>query len=143
MKLDIGGDGLSLPLTGSVTFGIPTAITTISNDTITVSGSHFITKGANFVLSDNGDVIAVSGVVGRRIRVLALTISCSKNTQFLFKSGLVTVKIGPMFISQGIPLDVNRMPSGYFMETNVGEAFVINSSINAGLVAGSLTYVEV
>jgi hypothetical protein len=39
-------------------------------------------------------------------------------------------------------MDINRMPHGYFAETAVSEALVLNLSTNAN-VRGSINYVEV
>jgi hypothetical protein len=141
IKLDLGRDGQSTPLTGTTLLGLPTEIRAIATDTVTASGETLATKWAAIAATTAGDATIVAGIPGRRIRVLALTLACNKNIILLFKSGNTTVKINSFFLAQGIPLDVNRMSSGYFVETDPGDAFVINLSTNA-LLGGSITYIE-
>lgn len=144
MKLDVGADGVSTPITGTTRYGIPVDVKSTSCDTVSTSGIPLSTKWAiiDFTLGGGGgDATIVTGVSGRRIRVLAITLSVSKNTTLIFKSGLATNKTGSMSMNQGNILDVNRMPFGFFVETNPGDAFVINASNNA-VVGGSLTYIE-
>lgn len=144
MKLDVGGDGISVPITGSARYGIPVDVRSVSSDTVSTSGIPTATKWALIDIAlgnSGGDTTIIAAVVGKRIRVLAITLCPSKNCTLIFKSGATTDKTGPMFLSQGIPLDVNRSPCGFFVETNSGDAFVINVNNNV-LVGGTLTYIE-
>lgn len=141
MKLDVGPEGRSIPVTGTAAYGVPADVRSTSIDTVSTSGIQTSPKWAPINITSAGDAIVVPAVAGRRIRVLAISFCPSKNMSVSFKSGIITQKIPPMLFNQGQPFDVNRMPFGFFVETDPGDSFVINLSTNGNL-AGSITYIE-
>lgn len=90
----------------------------------------------------NGDNTILQGVPGKKIRIIAITIESEQVVSVAFKSGASNTIIQAMSMDKHTILDVNRQPAGWFMETNVGEAFVLNLS-SAVNVRGSYNYVEV
>ena len=90
----------------------------------------------------SGDNTVITGVSGRRIRVTAITFTCSAAAQIAFKSGASTTRINPMSFAANGGMDTQRLPPNYFLETNTGDAFVMNLDGTYN-VRGSCNYVLV
>lgn len=92
----------------------------------------------------SGATEVVSGVRGRKLRVVALTLVCSSAVQVSWESGGGKVICPPMSFAANGGMDVNRGIVGgtYFCQTDSGEGLVVRLS-GAANVRGTLNYVEV
>ncbi|CAB4160647.1 hypothetical protein UFOVP731_8 [uncultured Caudovirales phage] len=94
----------------------------------------------------SGDNVILSGTPGKRIRVLAYTVSFSTNNTAQWKSGSTLIS-GLMHFASGGNIAIHlgdNWPSGGLpvLQTEAGEDLILNlgGAITAG---GHLTYVEV
>ncbi len=88
-----------------------------------------------------GDSTIVATVPGKFIFVPAVWLRTAVALPLKFKSA-GNVKIDALAFGINETLDVNRLPYGWWVETNRGEALVMEQSL-AGNVFGALLYVEV
>ena len=110
---------------------------------ITVSESgQTAAKFAEISITGAGDATVVAGVVGKKIRVVGITFSCTAATGITFKSGSSALLLGPMPFDANGGMDSYRGSNGIFCETASGEALVMTLSGTAA-VHGSLMYQEV
>jgi hypothetical protein len=121
---------------------MPTKPQVTPGNQIFMDGQVLTIKVAPFNVTATGDQALVPAVAGKKIRVLAITLTCSVATAVSFKSAAGTTLIQGMSFAANGGMDVNRMPHGWFCETAVGEALNMNNSV-ASNVRGSLCYVEV
>ena len=100
------------------------------------------TKWAEINATAAGDNTIVAAVAGMKIRVTALTFTCSAAANIAYKSGASVTKINAMPFAATGGLDSQRHAPNYFVETNTGDAFVMNLD-GVYNVRGSLNYVLV
>jgi hypothetical protein len=112
------------------------------NGRLTVNGVSYPLKWQAINATGAGDNTVVAAVPGKKLRIVAITFMLANTIQVAFKSGSTTVIPAMQFTKGVVALQLNLMPYGYFMETNLGEAFVMNFSGNA-TGTGFLHYIEV
>lgn len=88
----------------------------------------------------SGDYTVVNAVAGKKIRVLYLFYVNSLGASVSFKSGNNT-KVDAMLTIAGQPNAPDPGPHGWVVETNVGEAFIINNN-GLGTTRGFALYIE-
>ena len=123
------------PVIGTLTDFSPSAGDEIDN--------VYTVKNANINVTLSGDTTIVALVSGKKIRVISYGIRpVSAATNISWKSGASTTKIpvGTYAINEG-EMSGNLLP-GWFMETDSGEALVLNSSATAN-ISGFVNYIEV
>ena len=123
------------PVVGTVTDFSPSAGDEIDN--------VYTVKNADINATASGDTTVVALVSNKKIRVIAVGIfPVSAAVNISWKSGASTTKIQPgtYAINEGFML-ASLLP-GWFMETDSGEALVINLSATAN-VRGFVNYIEV
>ncbi len=98
-------------------------------------------KWAAIDIASNGDNTVVTGVAGKRIRVISIMFLCTSAVTVAWKSGASTTRIpGQAWPANGgVALEI-AIP--YFVETDAGDNLVANLS-GALQVSGFLGYVEV
>lgn len=89
----------------------------------------------------SGDNTVISSVSGKKLRLLTMWHTGEKDVAIIYKSGSNTLINAESFAKNG-GLGVNKQPFSYVLETNAGEAFIMNLSATLN-VRGSVTYVEV
>ena len=110
---------------------------------ITVSESgQTAAKFAEISITGAGDAAVVAGVVGKKIRVVGITFSCTAATGITFKSGSSALLLGPMPFDANGGMDSYRGSDGIFCETLAGDGLVMNASTTSH-VYGSLMYKEI
>jgi hypothetical protein len=113
----------------------------IVNGRVSVDGVLYDVKQAGINATASGDTTVVAIVASRKIRVLGLTFSCSAAVSVAWKSAATTLVQAMSFAANG-GMEVDRGGYGYWTQTAVGEALIINLS-DAVNVRGSVTYCEV
>lgn len=88
-----------------------------------------------------GDNTIIAGVSGKKLRVVNLYLTAGLAVALQLKSG-PNVKVGAMSLLAATPFVMNMSPGCWVVETEAGEAFVINSSVATGL-RGGCNYVEI
>lgn len=111
------------------------------NERIALNGVSYRVKQAAINITANTDTTIVAAVTQKKLRVLSISLTSSVITDITFKSGANTL-ISAMSIDKRSSLTENYGPYGYLTETNVGEAFILNSS-GGGNVRGLINYIEV
>ena len=113
-----------------------------SEETTTIySGTVALTpKFAPIDVASAGDNTIVSGVTGKKIRVLQYAFICAGAVTVTFKSGTTPISGDMSFASNG-GISTPFSPVG-IIETAAGEDLVLNLSAAAS-VSGHLVYVEV
>jgi len=106
------------------------------------TNSPVVIKWAEINATSSGDTSVIAAVSGKKIRVTAITLVCSAAVGVGWKSGS-NIKINAMPFAQngGMALEFVS-PAHFFVETNAGEALIINLSVNSN-VRGSLNYEEI
>lgn len=98
-------------------------------------------KWAPINATASGDNTIIAAVTGRKIRVIAISFNAALAVGISFKSNPGNTKIEQMLVAANGNFAANHFP-GWFMETNVGEAFIMNNSLAIN-VRGSCAYVEI
>lgn len=111
------------------------------NGRIVIDGLSYPLKWAAINATLNGDNTVLTAVAAKKLRIIGITFLSDKNVEISFKSG-TNVLIQPMSFAARGGMTVNDQPAAYWLETNAGEAFIINCSVNAANVRGRLSYVE-
>lgn len=102
-------------------------------------------KYAKIDLAGTGDEVVITGVAGKKFRVLDYAITSPNNATIQWKSGGGSQLSGTMHISANgsiVAVGGYQTPAGMFglMETVSGESLLIDSSHACG---GHLTYQEI
>lgn len=97
-------------------------------------------------ISASGDTTVVAAVSGTRIRVITYVLASDTNTKIKFKSGSTDLT-GPMSLGSYSNIfngNTDLTPGGLIgvLETEPGEALIINSSVTSA-VGGHIVYKEV
>ena len=97
-------------------------------------------------LSTSGDATIVAAISNKKIKVITYLISSDADVKLIWKSG-TTALTGPMACGAYSNIyngNTDLMPAGLVgvLETNTGEALILNSSGAVG-VGGHITYIEV
>ena len=100
------------------------------------------TRWAEINATANGDNTIVLAVNGRKIRITAVTFTCSAAANVAFKSGASVTLINAMPFAANGGMDTQRHAPNFFCETNTGDNFVMNLDGTYN-VRGSLNYVLV
>ena len=100
------------------------------------------TKWAKINATAAGDNTIVEAQGGRRIRITAVTFTCSAAANIEFKSGAGVTLIDAMPFAANGGMDTQRHAPNFFCETNTGDAFVMSLD-GVYNVRGSLNYVVV
>lgn len=129
-----GGRGKLGPVTGTVTDFSPALDSEI--DTV------YTVKQVGLNATASGDTTVIALVASKKLRVIGIIFTVSAAVAVAWKSGATTTKIEAMSWSQDGGVAAPNMTPGWFMETDAGEALVVNLSINAN-VRGTLWYIEV
>jgi hypothetical protein len=95
----------------------------------------------------NASNVIVSGVAGRRIKVLAYTVSASTSAEVRWFSG-ATALSGVMHMGANGHIAIHlgdNWPSGGLpvLQTALGEDLILTTTNTAGIIGGHLTYVVV
>jgi len=98
-------------------------------------------KFAKIDVASVGDNTIVSGVTGKKIRVLQYALICAGAVTVTFKSGTTTPITGDMSFAANGGISTPYSPVG-LIETAAGEDLVLNLSASTS-VSGHLVYVEV
>ena len=99
-------------------------------------------------VTTDGDSVVLAGVAGKRIRVLAYTISSSTNAAVVWKSDSTAIS-GAMHMATNSNIAIHlgdAWPSGGLpvLQTATGEGLSINvTSGGSNVIGGHLTYVMV
>lgn len=111
------------------------------NGSIRVGASSLEVKWIKINATASGDNTIISAVASKKLRVIGIAFVCSSSVDIIFKSGANTLIDAMQFAKNGGIAD-NGQPVGYWLETNSGEAFImnLNSAVN---VRGRCYYVEV
>ena len=123
------------PVTGTITDFSPVASDEIDN--------VYTVKNADINATASGDTTVVAAVANKKLRVISVGIfPVSAAVNISWKSGASTTKIQPgtYVINEGFML--SDLSPGWFVETDSGEALVINLSATAN-VRGFVNYIEV
>lgn len=110
------------------------------NERITINGVSYKVKWSGINATAAGDNTVVAAVPLKKLRVLSIAFVTDGALTISFKSG-ANVLIQPMAFAKNGGPGLNLQPSGYFCETNAGEAFIMNLSSSQN-VRGMLNYVE-
>jgi hypothetical protein len=121
-----------------------------ANDRVSVDGYGRPVLWAEVNIATFGSAQEVlAAVTGRKLRVLGLCIvwvdTASTNGATHTWQSAATVRIDGMPIADNGTLEVNRLPYGWFVETNAGEALnvLVTTSAGSGNLRGCVFYVEV
>lgn len=88
--------------------------------------------------TSSGDNTVLAGFTGKKIRITAVTFVCSSAVGVQWQSA-ATVKITAMPFAANGGMDTQRIWPNFFVETDAGDALVVNLSTVAN-VRGSLNY---
>jgi hypothetical protein len=105
----------------------------------TAAGVSVPVQWLAFRATGNGDTTLLSAVAGKRIRILCVSFACEAAMTVGWKTGN-TLRIQPMSFGANGGVDTNRQPYSWWMETNVGDALILNKSTTSAVV-GSLNYI--
>lgn len=114
---------------------------TIQTDWVYIDGKTMAVKCAVISQSTSANNEIVTAVVGKKIRVTAVTLLCAGANTITFKSAATGIT-GPMTFAANGGFDTNRTPPNYFCETVAGEALNMTQT-GATAVGGTLNYIEV
>ena len=93
------------------------------------------------VAGSSTDSALVSGVAGKRIRVVSYELVATAATTVLFESGTTTALSGTMSLAINDAIDFAGSSDAPAFETVAGEDLVVTTG--AGAIEGHLAYVEV
>lgn len=116
------------------------AITAFNSDAIMAGAALVAPKYAVINAASSGDNVLVSGVPGRKIRVLSYTLVASGFVDARFDSGSAPIT-GAMPLPTNGGVSCAMSPFGHF-ETAAGQPLELNLSAAVG-VRGHLVYIEV
>ena len=100
----------------------------------------YAVKQADINATSSGDTTVVAAVVGKKIQVTFVLLTCSAQVAVGWKSA-TTVLLNAMSFAQFGGRNQNYVP-GWFVEAAENEALIINLSGNAN-VRGVINYIEV
>ena len=115
------------------------------SDAVVVAGANLTPKFANIAVAGSGDNIIVTGVSGKKLRVLSCFLIAAGDVDAYFVDGGNTALVGDgtngmdLAANSGFSLPFN--PIGWF-ETTSADSLDLNLSA-AVRVAGCITYIEV
>ena len=122
------------PVTGTITDFSPSAREDIDN--------VYTVKWDDINATASGDTTVVAAVSGKKIRVLQMGFSVSAAVNIAWKSGASTTKIAARSFPANGGIESGDVSPGWVVETDAGEALVINLSGTAN-VRGQVNYIEV
>ncbi len=93
------------------------------------------------VAGSSTDSVLVSGVAGKKIRVVSYELVASAGTTVLFESGTTTALSGTMSLAANGTIDFAGSADAPGFETIAGENLVVTTG--TGAIEGHLCYVEV
>jgi len=88
----------------------------------------------------SGDNTVIAAVTGKVLRVVHIWFNAALAVGVSFKSGNNT-KVESMLMATNGFFEASGLPNGWVVQTNAGEAFVLNNSLAVN-VRGGLLYVE-
>ena len=114
----------------------------IESGRVIVDGISYKLKWIKINATATGDNTIISLVSGKKLRVIHIHFTCSNNVSIIFKSGANILIDAEDFAKFGGISD-NSQTAGFFVETNSGEAFIMNLSAGSINVRGRCYYIEV
>lgn len=162
VKLEFGGDGTftkvsstdPLPVTNT-TWGLSTDTAATGDGTGNNTAMSVLKRISDLLYSDqadstlkyalitassSGDTTVVSGVTGKKLRVMSAQFTLTGADSVTWKSGSGTTISSRQYMSIGAVLPWN--PGGWF-ETGSASALVLNLATTGVTAAGTLTYYEI
>jgi hypothetical protein len=136
VKLDGGGDGVSVPLTGDATFGLGADVRRIA------LGEGLGTPTfAAISTASSGDQTIVAAVTSKKITVYSYVLVADGTVAVTWKRA-ATAMSGAMALVVNSGISAHASASSPLFQTGTGEALVLNLSAAIG-VRGHLAYVAI
>lgn len=130
VKIDVGGDGLSIPLVGTMANGLPVDVTRVQGDVSTKP-----LTGQVWPINDNGASLTVDGTVtAAALKTAPVSVRLSDGT-----NNVDTVPVsGSLTAGQGAPNTLaNAWPAKITDGTNVAGVDAGSSGLKVAIVAGA------